>query len=224
MSSKSDKTTLWRLFVFLLLSFAPPLQFCSNEQGKVYVCNYTAAKASVLILCETCEIPKFGLQSVCKFMIIHSRDGAAGRSPGGTERLTSTRALRLSNKTKMQNPNVKHSETNHFIRHYTKKFQTQFYSQHNHRRVSSPFSLMTQFDLWKLFRFEPNCSSLGLASKKKPTTLTDLYLNIRPTRQNICPFVSSRLWTTLPFFLPRSTKASLKISVWTRGPSLCESR
>lgn len=68
--------------------------------------NYMAAKASVLFPCETCEIPKFALQSVCEFMIIHSRDAATSRSPGGTERQASAGGLRLSgayiNKTKQK--------------------------------------------------------------------------------------------------------------------------
>lgn len=97
-----------------------------------------AAKASVLFLRKTCEIPKFGLQSVCEFMIIHSRDAAAGRSPGGTERQTSTRALWLSgvyvNKTKQTKKRCKISKLNSLkqttfydITQKTNDFLTQFY-------------------------------------------------------------------------------------------------
>lgn len=106
-------------------------------------------KPPVLFLCETCEIPKFGLQSVCEFMIIHSRDAAAGRSPGETVRLTSTKStvtlwcLYKQNKTKkkMQNRKAKHSETNHFLRCYTRKideFQTQFYEPRESLKCFTP--------------------------------------------------------------------------------------
>lgn len=49
-------------------------------------------------------------KSVCEFMIIHSRDAAASRSPGGTERQTSAGGLRLSgvyiNKTKQKKSKI----------------------------------------------------------------------------------------------------------------------
>lgn len=73
-------------------------------------------------------------------------------------------------------------------------FKLSFTSQENHWSVSPPFSHDTIWpvkviSLWtKLFQFG--------SRKWKPTTLTDLYLNIRTTRQNICPFVCSRPWTT----------------------------
>lgn len=88
----------------------------------------------------------------------------------------------------------------------------------NHWSVLPPFSHDTIWpakviSLWtKLFQF---------GSREKPTTLTDLYLNIRTTRQNICPFVCSCPWTTSPFFPPPYKRLAENQCLDTRVVFVC---